>query len=100
MRLRRGICGKGFELSILSAIALSIAGYGGRFHPYLELACHFKLQYCVVGCAGLIFFSYGHQLKQHQLKHHQLKHHQLKHHQLKQQKVWATLSLSCIVLNL
>jgi endonuclease/exonuclease/phosphatase (EEP) superfamily protein YafD len=47
----------GFQLSILIAIACSLMGYLSRLHPYLELTSHFKVQYLVIGCITLVFFS-------------------------------------------
>ena len=49
--------GHGFRLSIVLAIVCSLTGYLSRLHPYLELTSHFKVQYLVIGCITLVFFS-------------------------------------------
>ena len=49
--------GHGFRVSILAAIVCSLTGYLSRLHPYLELTSHFKVQYLVMGCITLVFFS-------------------------------------------
>lgn len=55
-RLNAG-CLFGFRGSLLLAMIGSLTGYLGRCHQLLDLTAHFKLQYCLVGVACLIFFS-------------------------------------------
>jgi endonuclease/exonuclease/phosphatase (EEP) superfamily protein YafD len=56
-RKRSRLLNQGFGLSVLIAIACSLTGYLSRLHPYLELTSHFKVQYLVIGCITLVFFS-------------------------------------------
>jgi endonuclease/exonuclease/phosphatase (EEP) superfamily protein YafD len=65
-----------FQLSIIAAALLSLAGFLGKLHYLLELTVHFKWQYLVVGCIAAVFFA------------------------LKQQQAWLVLSLCVVLLNL
>ncbi|MCU0566024.1 MAG: endonuclease/exonuclease/phosphatase family protein [Oculatellaceae cyanobacterium Prado106] len=60
----------------VGAIALSLLGYLGTFNFLFDLAAHFKVQYCAVGCFCLIIFGL--------IKNYR----------------WAMLSMLCILLNL
>lgn len=65
-----------FLFGIVVLILLSIAGYLGEFHHYLELTSHFKLQYLILSFCPLFFFL------------------------LRYQKLGLTLAIFCLVLNL
>jgi endonuclease/exonuclease/phosphatase (EEP) superfamily protein YafD len=67
---------RGFCFGIVSATLLSVVGYAGEFYYLLELPSHFKVQYFVVGCCALFFFSFSHK------------------------PGWAAFSLICVMLNL
>lgn len=67
---------RGFCFSIVSVTLLSVVGYAGELHYLLELTSHFKVQYFVVGCCALFFFSFSRKLG------------------------WAAFSLICLTLNL
>lgn len=65
-----------FFFGIVGLILLSLAGYLGEFHHYLELTSHFKLQYLLLSFCPLFFFL------------------------LRYQKLGLTLSLFCLLFNL
>ncbi|HEY9615557.1 MAG TPA: endonuclease/exonuclease/phosphatase family protein [Microcoleaceae cyanobacterium] len=70
----------GFSLCLLLASVCSVTGYLGRWHQLFDLTAHFKLQYCLVGVASLIFFGWR---RRSRWKWH-----------------WLILSLCCLAINL
>ncbi|WP_319423173.1 endonuclease/exonuclease/phosphatase family protein [Pleurocapsa sp. FMAR1] len=65
-----------FACLSISAIALSLAGYLGRFNLYFEFASGYKLQFLLMALCSLVYFLLTHE------------------------KLWIAASLFCVLLNL
>jgi len=66
----------GFMLLTVAVILLSLAGYLGKFHYYLEQTASLKLQYLLVGLCPFIYFT------------------------LTRRQIWWIVSLFCVLINL